>query len=300
MGFLEHVNRVVRTNLEDFSQSQNPELVMQQALLEIQTALEQSRQASINLIACQKRTQQQLDQAIAEAAKWQTYEQKALQKEDTQLAQEAALRKKNHTNLAKQLQAQLELQASQVQKYRHNTIALEQQLLEFQARKEELRTRMQRVTQTMTCNSSDHQQILPEIERLEEKLRLISVLTHEVCGELAALKKRIGQTQQTSMSHIGSSSAMAAFERMESALSPEMRAQEAVNLAGADLEARFAAIENEEVDPELEAMKKQMLSNDSALIQINYPEHEDSQSKTSSGLLIDEELKRLKEELDNL
>ncbi len=66
---------------------------------------------------------------------------------------------------------------------------------------------------------------------------------------------------QNTVNSIGTSSAMAAFERMEEkVLNQEARAQAAGELAGADLESKFASLEaGSDVDDELAAMKAQLL-----------------------------------------
>jgi phage shock protein A len=71
---------------------------------------------------------------------------------------------------------------------------------------------------------------------------------------------------QSTVNSIGTSSAMAAFERMEEkVLQLEARSQAAAELAGADLESQFAQLESgSDVDSELEAMKAQLLSGSSA------------------------------------
>jgi len=66
---------------------------------------------------------------------------------------------------------------------------------------------------------------------------------------------------QSTVSNMGTGSAMAAFERMEDkVLQMEARSQAAAELAGADLESQFAMLESgSNVDDELAAMKAQLL-----------------------------------------
>ena len=96
---------------------------------------------------------------------------------------------------------------------------------------------------------------------------------------------------------------MAAFERMEDkVLQLEARSQAAGELAGADLESQFRALESGDVDLELEAMKQQMLAG-SPQAQQSLPGTTTPQSQTTQApkdAAIDSELEDLKKQLDNL
>jgi phage shock protein A len=61
------------------------------------------------------------------------------------------------------------------------------------------------------------------------------------------------------VSGLGTNNAMAAFEQMEEkVLQQEARSQAAAELAGADLESQFAALEGTDVDDELAALKTRL------------------------------------------
>ncbi len=76
-----------------------------------------------------------------------------------------------------------------------------------------------------------------------------------------ATAAKANEQLQSSLSSMNTSSAMAAFERMEDkVLEMEARSEAAADLGGASLESQFAALESSgDVDDELEAMKAQML-----------------------------------------
>ncbi|MEM8605024.1 MAG: PspA/IM30 family protein, partial [Cyanobacteria bacterium P01_H01_bin.121] len=102
---------------------------------------------------------------------------------------------------------------------------------------------------------------------------------------------------QSSVSNIGTSSAMAAFERMEEkVLQMEARSQAASELAGADLETQFAQLEaGSGVDDELAAMKAQLSGGTTSQGQLPA-----SEAPTAEPGAVDAELEALKAELDNL
>jgi len=104
---------------------------------------------------------------------------------------------------------------------------------------------------------------------------------------------------QSTVNSIGTSSAMAAFERMEEkVLQLEARSQAAAELAGADLESQFAQLESgSDVDSELEAMKAQLLGGSSAN-QAQLPAAKNLAIPRDAA--VDAELEALKSQLDQL
>ncbi|NJN31406.1 MAG: PspA/IM30 family protein [Synechococcales cyanobacterium RM1_1_8] len=105
---------------------------------------------------------------------------------------------------------------------------------------------------------------------------------------------------QSAVSNIGTSSAMAAFERMEEkVLNAEARAQAAGEIAGAGLENQFAQLEaGSDVDDELAALKLQMGGGTEAKAAL--PMGEQSVSDQSQASPVDAELDALKQQLDSL
>lgn len=103
---------------------------------------------------------------------------------------------------------------------------------------------------------------------------------------------------QSTINSIGTSSAMAAFERMEEkVLQLEARSQAAAELAGADLESQFAQLESgSDVDSELEAMKAQLLGGSSA----NQAQLPAANRSIPRDAAMDAELEALKSQLDQL
>nr|WP_051151167.1 PspA/IM30 family protein [Mastigocladopsis repens] len=103
------------------------------------------------------------------------------------------------------------------------------------------------------------------VDSLQSKLFAFETKVSEAKAKKAMLKARIAAAKAEAQLHtvgrLGSSSAMAAFERMEEeVLLQEARAQSAAELAGADLESQFAALQSSgNVDDELAALKEQMV-----------------------------------------
>lgn len=108
---------------------------------------------------------------------------------------------------------------------------------------------------------------------------------------------------QSTVGRLGTSSAMAAFERMEEkVLMQEARGQAAGELAGADLESQFALLESGSgVDDELAALKAQMsLGPATSATTPALPQATVQPTDTKSNEVVDAELEQLRKQLDNL
>jgi phage shock protein A len=105
---------------------------------------------------------------------------------------------------------------------------------------------------------------------------------------------------QGMVGRMNTNSAMAAFERMEDkVLQMEARSQAAAEIAGADLESQFAALEHGgDVDDELAAMKAQLLGGSTQQAQI--PGTATQQPQDAPKDAVDAELEALKTKLDQL
>ena len=142
MGLFDRLSRVVRANLNDMvSKAEDPEKVLEQAVIDMQEDLVQLRQAVARSIAEQKRTEQRYNQDLAEANKWEQRAKLALSKGDENLAREALTRKKSYTDTATALKQQLDQQSGQVESLRRNLVALEGKISEAKTKKNMLQAR---------------------------------------------------------------------------------------------------------------------------------------------------------------
>ena len=142
MGLFDRLSRVVRANLNDLvSQAEDPEKVLEQAVIDMQEDLVQLRQAVARTIAEQKRTEQRYNSDTTEAGKWEQRAKLALTKGDENLAKEALTRKKTISDTAATLKAQLEQQTVQVESLRRNLVALEGKISEAKTKKNMLQAR---------------------------------------------------------------------------------------------------------------------------------------------------------------
>lgn len=137
MGLFDRIMRVVRANLNSVvSQAEDPEKILEQAVLDMQEDLIQLRQAVAQSIATQKRTERQCSQAQSTADEWYRRAQLALQKGDDNLAREALSRRKTYQETAETLGEQLGQQSIIVTKLKQNMLALESKISEARTRKD--------------------------------------------------------------------------------------------------------------------------------------------------------------------
>ncbi|MGF1494748.1 MAG: PspA/IM30 family protein [Microcoleaceae cyanobacterium] len=251
MGLFDRIGRVMRANINDMvSKAEDPEKILEQAVIDMQEDLVQLRQAVAQAIATQKRSQQQYNQFQSQANQWQSRAQLAVQKGDENLAREALQRKKSYVEQGNTIKATLDQQTAQVETLKRNLISLESKISEAKTKKNMLKAR----SQAAKANEQ--------------------------------LQNMIGGINTT-----GSS---AAFERMEEkVLQMEAKSQAVGELAGADLESQFAALEaGSDVDDELNALKAQVLG--PAQTQGQLPAGEAS----ASADVVDAELEDLRQQLD--
>ncbi|MFM1812987.1 MAG: hypothetical protein RLZZ336_1925 [Cyanobacteriota bacterium] len=118
---------------------------------------------------------------------------------------------------------------------------------------------------TATALNTQLQSQAGQVDQLKKSLVALESKIAEAKTKKDMLKARAQAAQaqeqlQSAVGSLGTNTSMAAFERMEEKVEAlEARSQAAAELAGADLESQFAALEGApEVDDELAAMKNRL------------------------------------------
>ncbi|MCC0177555.1 PspA/IM30 family protein [Waterburya agarophytonicola K14] len=204
MGLFDRLSRVVRANINDLvSKAEDPEKVLEQAVVDMQEDLVQLRQAVARAIATQKRTEQQYNKNQSEANSWQQRAQLALSKGDENLAREALVRKKSFSDTAASLKSQLDMQSNQVVTLKRNLIALESKISEAKTKKDMLKARanaakaQKQLQESM--NNIGTSSAMGAFERMEDKVMQI-----EAESETAAELGGTGIEQQFAALEAGS------------------------------------------------------------------------------------------------
>ncbi|MEB3230079.1 MAG: PspA/IM30 family protein [Leptolyngbyaceae bacterium] len=249
MGLFDRVSRVVRSNVNAMvGAAEDPEKILEQAIIDMQEDLVQMRQAVAQAIASQKRVQQQAAQANNEAAKWHQRAQLALQKGDESLAREALSRKKAQADAAATLQAQLSQQTAQADVMRKNLIALEGKISEAKTKKDMLKARVsaakanEQLQSTMSSMSTSS--AMGAFERMEDKVLMMEARS-QAAAEIG------GASLDAAFAELESSGVDDELEAMKRAITPEPVAQLPAGTAQ-------AVPQDSVVDAELEELKTQL------------------------------------------
>ncbi|NET49700.1 MAG: PspA/IM30 family protein [Merismopedia sp. SIO2A8] len=253
MGLFDRVSRVVRSNLNSMvGAAEDPEKILDQAIIDMQEDLVQMRQAVAKAIASQKRVQQQVAQANNEANKWHQRAQLALQKGDEGLAREALSRKKAQTDVASTLQVQLDTQTAQVDALRKNLIALEGKIAEAKTKKDMLKARVsaakaneQLQTSMASLNTSGS---MAAFERMEEKVLMMEARS-QAAAELA------GADLESQFAELESSDVDLELEAMKAQLLGGSTPEQEKVLPSASTQ---TVPQDSPVDAELEELKTQL------------------------------------------
>ncbi|WP_416669683.1 PspA/IM30 family protein [Egbenema bharatensis] len=252
MGLFDRVSRVVRSNLNAaVSAAEDPEKVLEQAIIDMQEDLVQLRQAVATAIASQKRVQQQYTQAQTEAENWQRRAQLALQKGDENLAREALSRKKTQSETAAALKAQHDQQSATVDTLKRNLIALEGKISEAKTKKNMLKARAQAAKANeqlqKTVGNLGTSSAMSAFERMEEKVMQMEARS-QASAELA------GSDLESQFAALESGGDVdAELEAMKAALVGGSAQQPQLSQSS-----ETTAPQDASVDDELEALKAQL------------------------------------------
>ncbi|MEG4634240.1 PspA/IM30 family protein [Microcoleus sp. AR_TQ3_B6] len=175
MGLFDRLWRVIRANINSLvGAAEDPEKILEQAVMDMQEDLVQLRQAVAGAIAAQKRTERQCSQAESTAAEWYQRAQLALQKGEENLAREALTRRKSYQETATAMKASLGQQNAVVTQLKENMRALESKISEAKSKKDmyiararsaKASERLQEMMGNLNTGSA-----LSAFERMEEKV----------------------------------------------------------------------------------------------------------------------------------
>jgi len=144
-----------------------------------------------------------------------------------------------------------------------------------------------------------------QVEKLKKSLLLLERKIAEARTKKDMLKARAQaakaqQKIQSAVGDLGGKSAMAAFERMEDKVEAlEASGQAALELAGEDLESKFAALEGgDDIEKELEKLRSQLKSGVEA-IALPPSDSDVNEVKTVEIQEVEVELEEMKKAMDN-
>lgn len=221
MNIFDRIWRILRSGVNSaVSSVEDPEKIITQAVTDMQGDLVKVRQAYAEVSASTKRLERQRDLAATTADEWYKRAQLALQKGEDGLAREALTRRKAQQDMVSSLDAQLSGMKENVNKLYSSMNALDSKINEARTKKDQFIAR----------------------------------------AKTAKTSQQVNQM----ISGVGDSSALEAFERMkvkveELETSADVAAEMTIGgSADVSLESKFRALEGNDVDKELAAMKGQL------------------------------------------
>ncbi|URD74086.1 Membrane-associated 30 kDa protein [Musa troglodytarum] len=175
MNLFDRLARVVKSYANALlSSMEDPEKILEQAVIEMTDDLTKMRQATAQVLASQKRLENKYKAAQQASDEWYRKAQLALAKGDEDLAREALKRRKSYADNASSLKAQLDQQKGVVDNLVSNTKLLESKIQEARSKKDTLKARAQsaktatKVSEMLgNVNTSS---ALSAFEKMEEKV----------------------------------------------------------------------------------------------------------------------------------
>jgi phage shock protein A len=264
MGIFSRLAQLIKSNLNDLiSRSEDPEKMLNQVVLEMNTQLNEAKKQVAASIADEKRLAKQFEAEQAKAAEWEGRAMMALRAGNEELAKEALARKREHDELAKSYKDQWDKQKAAVEQLKRALRMLNDKIEEAKRKKNVLiarkkRAEAQRAIQETMSGLKD-QSAFETFDRMAEKIDQIEAeaeagaeLSEEYTGDVLA-----NRFQQLEKSHGADEDLMALKRKMGLAPpeeAPAPPAQARVE-APAGTAAASTAAEQEELAAALEEME---------------------------------------------
>jgi phage shock protein A len=208
MGFFGRLATLIKSNLNDLiSKSEDPEKMLNQVILDMNTQLVEAKKQVAVAIADEKRLKKQLDNEKSVADEWEKKAMMAIRAGDEALAKEALLRKKEHDSLAEQFRDQWEKQKTATDQLKTALRALNHKIEEAKRKKQVLIARQRRaqamksIQETMsglsdTSAFETFDRMSQKIDQMEAEAEAAGELSEEYSGDV--LKHKFAQLEATS------------------------------------------------------------------------------------------------------
>jgi phage shock protein A len=109
MGMFKRISDIISANLNELTeQFENPEVMLKQAIREMETSINEVTEQTAKAMANEKTLRRELDRNRQQAEQWKGRAAKAVDAGDDELARRALSRKKEHEKLMAALEDQLE------------------------------------------------------------------------------------------------------------------------------------------------------------------------------------------------
>src|SRR5215207_10024486 len=145
MGIFSRLGTLIKSNLNDLiSKAEDPEKMLSQVLLEMQTQLVEAKKAVAVAIADEKKLHKQYNAELDKSKEWERKAMVAVRAGDDNLARQALVRKQEHENISGQFQTQWVQQKQAVDKLKDALRLLNNKIEEAKRKKNILVARKKR------------------------------------------------------------------------------------------------------------------------------------------------------------
>jgi phage shock protein A len=267
-GIFARLATLIKSNINDLiSRSEDPEKMLNQIVVEMNTQLLEAKKQVAASIADEKRLFKQVEQETANAKEWERRAMLAVRASDDNLAKEALSRRKEHEGLRDQFQEQWQKQKAAVDQLKLALRALNGKIEEAKRKKNLLIARKKRaeaqkaIQETMSGlkNASAFEtfdRMASKIEQMEAEAEATAQLHEEYTGDVLAHK-----FSELEASH-GADEDLVALKRKMGVLPPEPPPQEARPVRVEEAQQELNQAEQEELAralAELEAEEQEQL-----------------------------------------
>jgi len=207
MGFFGRLSQLIKSNLNDLiSRSEDPEKMLNQVIVEMNTQLIEAKKQVAVAIADDKRLQKSHQNEATITEEWERKAMMAVRAGDEGLAKEALLRMKEHQTIAAQWKEQWEKQHTAVNQLKVLLRALNNKIEEAKRKKNVLIARKRRaeamksIHETMsglgdTSAFETFDRMAQKIDQLESEAEAGAEIAEEHSGDV--LKHKFDQLEQT-------------------------------------------------------------------------------------------------------
>lgn len=180
MGIFSKLVRVIKSNVNDLiSRSENPEKMLNQIILDMRDQLAQAKREVAAAIADERKLKSQAEDEIKQARDWQGRAMLAVKETRDDLAKQALLRQKEHTERAQALRGTWEAQAAETEKLKESLRQLNDKIEEAKRKRNLLIAKQkrahaqQRIQETMSglSDKSAFEAFNRMAEKVEEEER---------------------------------------------------------------------------------------------------------------------------------
>ncbi|MDR1748157.1 MAG: PspA/IM30 family protein [Spirochaetaceae bacterium] len=176
MGFFSRLKMIFSSHINSaLDKAEDPEKMLNQAILDMNTQLVESKKAVALAIADEKKLEREMNVYLARSQEWERKAILAVKSGEDDLAKEALLRKQEADNAGFQYKKQWEAQRDSVQKLKESLKELQRKIEEAQRNKNLLIARAKRaeaqekIQQTMT-SVSNNKSAFEAFDRMSQKI----------------------------------------------------------------------------------------------------------------------------------